>query len=298
MCRQRRTAPPTLALLGMLGALLTNCGTLLGQEKSLLWQVRRDGNSIYLLGSIHYLRQENYPLNAAIIEALDASKRLVLEIDLNSTPPEAAQRAMLERATYRNDTSLAQQISAETYQAAARRATELGLDFRLLNPMKPWFAAMTLLAAKLQRMGLDSKLGVDRYLAERAKKGGKPTAGLETLEAQLGVLDALSSKEQELMLRDAVDQVERLERDIDTIVTAWLKGDTDRLASLLNIGRQQHPELHEKVVVARNRRWLADLEQLVQTGSGAMVVVGAAHLVGKQSVVELLKAKGYSVEQR
>ncbi|HEU5464905.1 MAG TPA: TraB/GumN family protein, partial [Candidatus Binatia bacterium] len=188
---QRCTTAVTLAFLGLLGAMLVNCGALLGQEKSLLWQVRRDGNSIYLLGSIHYLRPENYPLNVAILEALDTSKKLVLEIDLNSTPPEAAQRAMLETATYRDGTSLAQRISAETYQAAARRATELGVDFRLLNPMKPWFAAMTLLAVKLQRMGLDSNLGVDRYLAERARKAGKPTVGLETMKAQVGILDAL-----------------------------------------------------------------------------------------------------------
>lgn len=295
---QRCTVAVTLAFLGVLGAMLVNCGPLLGQDKSLLWQVRRDGNSIYLLGSIHYLRPENYPLNAAILEALDTSKKLVLEIDLNSTPPEAAQRAMLETATYRDGTTLAQRISAETYQGAARRAAELGVDFRLLNPMKPWFAAMTLLAVKLQRMGLDSNLGVDRYLADRAKKAGKPTMGLETMKAQVGILDALPAAEQELMLREAVEQVERLDRDIDTIVKAWLRGDSERLASLLNVGRQQHPELHEKIVVERNRRWLGDIERLVHTGSGAMVVVGAAHLVGKQSLVELLKAKDYSVEQR
>ncbi len=273
-------------------------GSLAAQEKSLLWQVSRDDKSIFLLGSIHFLRKENYPLNPAILTAFDASKRLVLEIDLNRASAESSQRATLEKATYRDGTNLAQNVGAETYEMASRRANELGLDMRILNPMKPWFAALTMVAITLQRMGLDPKLGVDRHLAERAKNSGKPTSGLETLESQLGIFDQLSKREQELMLRETVEELERLNRDVNEIVQSWLKGDESRLTRLLLTGMQEYPDLYEKVLVERNRRWLAEIEKLVQQGSGAMVVVGAAHLLGKDSVVEMLKARGYSVEQR
>ena len=272
--------------------------TLPAQEKSLLWRVSRDDKSVHLLGSIHYLRKENYPLNPAILTALDASTRLILEIDLNSTSPQSAHRLTLEKAVYQNGTTLEQNVSGETYLLAARRATELGLDLRILNPMKPWFAALTMVAIKLQRVGLDPNFGVDRHLAERAKSSGKPTGGLETLEFQLGIFDRLSQREQELMLRETVDKLERLDRDIDAIVSTWLKGESNQLSSLLHAGMQKYPELYETIVVERNRRWLGDIEKLIQEGSGAMIVVGAAHLVGKDSVVEMLKAKGYSVEQR
>ncbi len=273
-------------------------GSLAAQEKSLLWQVSRDDKSIFLLGSIHFLRKENYPLNPAILTAFDASKRLVLEIDLNRASAESTQRATLEKATYQDGTNLAQNVGAETYEMASRRANELGLDMRILNPMKPWFAALTMVAINLQRMGLDPKLGVDRHLAERAKNSGKPTSGLETLESQLGIFDQLSKREQELMLRETVEELERLNRDVNEIVQSWLKGDESRLTKLLLTGMQEYPDLYEKVLVERNRRWLAEIEKLVQQGSGAMVVVGAAHLLGKDSVVEMLKARGYSVEQR
>ena len=274
------------------------CGSLAAQEKSLLWQVGRGDKSIFLLGSIHFLRPENYPLNQAILTAFDASKRLVLEIDLNRASAEASQRVILEKATYRDGTNLAQNVAAETYEMASRRATELGLDMRILNPMKPWFAALTMVAINLQRMGLDPKLGVDRHLAERAKNSGKPTSGLETLESQLGIFDQLSKREQELMLRETVEELERLNSDVNEIVQSWLKGDESRLTRLLLRGMQEYPDLYEKILVERNRRWLAEIEKLVQQGSGAMVVVGAAHLLGKDSVVEMLKARGYSVEQR
>jgi uncharacterized protein YbaP (TraB family) len=267
------------------------------QEKSLLWKVSNDKNSIFLLGSIHYLRKENYPLNKAILDAFDASKTLVLEIDLNSVAPEAAQRVTMEKAVYRDGTTLPQNVAQDTYQLAAQRASELGIDMRLMSPMKPWFAALTLVAIKLQALGLDANAGVDRYLANQAKRLGKPTRGLETLEFQIGLLDQLSTKDQELMLRETVTELELLDKNIDGVVQSWLKGDGDLLAKLLLAGMMEYPDLHQKIIVDRNRRWLPEIEKLIQS-SGAMVAVGAAHLVCKDGLVEMLKAKGYSVEQK
>jgi uncharacterized protein YbaP (TraB family) len=268
------------------------------QERTLLWKVSEGDKSIFLLGSIHYLRKENYPLNQAILDAFDASDRLVLEIDLQNTPAGAAQRLTLEKAVYRDGSNLAQNVSQETYQLTSKRAAELGIDMQVVQPMKPWFVAMTMLAVKLQRMGLDPKLGVDHHLAERARRDGKPTSGLETLEFQLGIFDQLSKREQELMLRETAGELERIDKNVKDIVESWLKGDGDRLAALLLAGMRQYPELQQKLVIERNRRWLDQIAKLVEQGSNAMVVVGAAHLVGQEGIVDMLKARGLSVEQK
>jgi uncharacterized protein YbaP (TraB family) len=223
---------------------------------------------------------------------------LVLEIDLNQTSPGAAQRVVLEKAIYRDGSTLAQNISEETYQLTSKRASELGIDMKALQPMKPWFVALTMLSAKLQQMGLNPKLGVDHHLAERAKRNGKPTTGLETLEFQLGMFDQLAKREQELMLRETADAVERIEKNINGIVESWLKGDGDRLATLMLAGMRAYPELYRKVIVERNQRWLEEITQLVRQGGDALVVVGAAHLVGKDGVVAMLKARGFDAEQK
>jgi len=284
----------TLVLLLALSA----APSLEAQERTLLWKVSEGDKSIFLLGSIHYLRKENYPLNQAILDAFDASDRLVLEIDLQNTPAGAAQRLTLEKAVYRDGSNLAQNVSQETYQLASKRAAELGIDMQVVQPMKPWFVAMTMLAVKLQRMGLDPKLGVDHHLAERAKRDGKPTSGLETLEFQLGIFDQLSKREQELMLRETAGELERIDKNVKDIVESWLKGDGERLAALLLAGMRQYPELQQKLVIERNRRWLDQIAKLVEQGSNAMVVVGAAHLVGQEGIVDMLKARGLSVEQK
>ena len=55
--------------------------------------------------------------------------------------------------------------------------------------------------------------------------------------------------------------------------------------------------LYAAMVTNRNKSWIPKIEQMLKGKSDALIVVGAAHLVGKGGVVELLKAKGYSVEQ-
>lgn len=294
MARTRHRLGSVLVAMLWLGA----AANLRADEKSLLWKISKGPSSVYVLGSIHYLRSENYPLKKAILEAFETSKRLVLEIDLNATSGEAAQRLMLEKALFRDGTSLPQNISAETYQLAAERATQLGIDMRILNPMKPWFAAINLIAIKLKALGLDSRRGVDQYLAAEAKRRGKPTSGLETFEFQIGLLDQLSKQNQEAMLRETVRELDLLDRNIDEIVRSWVEGDEAVLAKLLLAGMVEFPEIHQKVIVERNRRWAPEIEKLLEQGSGALIVVGAAHLVGRDGVIEMLKTKGYSVEQK
>jgi uncharacterized protein YbaP (TraB family) len=268
------------------------------QEKTFLWRVSNQEHSIYLLGSIHYLKKENFPLHKAILDAFDASKSLVLEIDLNRVSPQAAQRVTLEKAIYRDGETLQQNVSQQTYQLTEQRAESLGIDMKIMAPMKPWFVALTLMAIKFQQIGLDPNLGVDHYLAGRAKSSGKTTSGLETLEFQVGLLDQMSKRDQESLLRETVDELDLLDENLNKIVQSWLKGDSDSLAALLLAGMKEYPELHEKMILDRNRRWISQIEKIIAQGGGAMVVVGAAHLVGKDGVIEMLKARGYRLEQR
>ena len=293
----RRVARLCLALIALVGCSAAWHRTE-AQEKSLLWKVGKAGHNIFLLGSIHYLRQDNYPLNQDILDAFAASKELVLEVDLNNPAGAAAQKSAFVKAAFRDGTSLPQNVSEDTYRKASQRAADLGLDMRILNPMKPWFVSLTLLGVNLQRLGFDPKFGVDRYLAARAKDAGKATRGLETIEFQLGLFDQLSKDEQESMLRETVSELDRLDKDINDIVHAWLKGDADQLAGLLLAGMREYPELEQKIIVERNQRWLSAIEKLLDQDSDAMVVVGAAHLVGKNGIVARLKERGYTVEQK
>jgi uncharacterized protein len=287
-----------LTLLG-LGFLSVALARQLGaQEKSFLWKVDSHQNSLYILGSIHLLNKEAYPLKQSIENAFEQTNKLVLEIDLRSANSDKVQQLMLQKGASTDGTVLHQNVSKETYESVAMRAKELGIDIRLLNSFKPWIVATTMAAVKLQQLGFDAKLGIDRYFADRAIRSNKPTGGLETAEFQLGLFDRFSAKDQELLLRQSMNEMDHLERNVAEIVRAWKSGDVRSLEEHLLAGMRDYPEIHQKVIEDRNRRWLPQIEGMLSRGENALIVVGAAHLVGTNGVIQLLKSRGYRVEQQ
>jgi uncharacterized protein YbaP (TraB family) len=266
------------------------------QDKSFLWRIQSDKSTIYILGSVHFLKKESYPLKKTIEKVFDNTQKLVLEIDLKSEDTAGVQRVALEKGINR-DRTLQQSVSSETYSLAEKRAQELGIDIRALSPLKPWVVALTMTALQLQKLGFDPNYGVDRYLAERAIKSGKTIVGLETAAFQIGLIDQLSQKDQEAMLRQSLKEMDLLDRALDQIVRAWSTGDVIALEGLLLSGMREYPAVHQTIVVDRNRRWLPRIEKMIEQGESALITVGAAHLVGKDGVIELLRARGYTVEQ-
>jgi uncharacterized protein len=204
---------------------------------------------------------------------------------------------MLEKALYRDGTTLQQNVSPETYQLAEQRFRELGIDLAQMGRLKPWFVALSLTSVKLQKMGFDPNFGLDRYLADQAKNGGKVIRGLETLEFQIGLLDQFPPAEQDSLLRQTLKELDLLDKSLEQVVQSWNSGDAPALERLLMAGMRDYPDIYEKIVVDRNRRWLPDLVKMLEQGEKALVVVGAAHLVGKRGLIELLKQRGYTVEQ-
>ncbi len=267
------------------------------QEKSFLWRVRSDQNTLYILGSIHFLKRESYPLRNIIEEAFKNSRKLVLEIDLAGADAEKVQRLTMEKGVSRDGITLQQSVSKETYELAEKRARELDLDIRAMSPLKPWVAALTMAAMKLRKLGFDSNFGVDRYFADRAKRERKPVQGLETPEFQIGLFDQFSRRDQESMLRQTLKEMDLLENGVERIVQAWTAGEVAKMEELILASMRDYPEVHRKLIADRNRRWIPQIEQFLADGESVLVVVGAAHLVGKGSVIELLKERGYRVEQ-
>lgn len=283
----------SLLLLIVLFAVAGEAGPL---DKSFLWRVQSDKSNIYILGSVHFLKKENYPLNKTIEKAFDSTQKLVLEIDLKSEDAGTVQRVTLEKGINRERT-LQQNVSPDTYSLAEKRAQELGIDIRALSPLKPWVVALTMTALQLRKLGFDPNYGVDRYLAERAKKLAKPIVGLETVAFQIGLIDQLSERDQESMLRQSLKEMDLVDKGLDQIVRAWSTGDVASLEALLLSGMREYPAVHQTIIVDRNRRWLPQIEKMIEQGESTLIAVGAAHLVGKDGVIELLKARGYTVEQ-
>ena len=289
-------APVWLSLLLVFG-LCGRADELRGQEKSFLWQVEGK-NRVYILGSIHLLKKTDGPLKPIIDETFAKAKRVVFEVDLLNDGSEKMQQLVLKRGINLDGKTLQQKISPETLQLATVWANDLGIDIKMLSPFKPWVAGMTMIVMQLQKLGYDPNLGVDRLLAERAKQANKPVSGLESGEFQIELLDGLPAILQEMMLRQSFAEMLQFDKSVDSMVRAWRGGDVGAAEKLFLESMTEYPALREKLLDERNRNWLPQIEKLLTLDDDVLVVVGAAHLVGKNGLIELLKGRGYKMEQK
>jgi uncharacterized protein len=265
--------------------------------KSSLWKVRSENNVVYLLGSIHYLKPQNYPLDRAMESAFSDAKNVVFEIDLDSAEGSRAQEVMIIKAAYTDGTTLKSHVSEATYKLAEERLKSLGLDIKIFNQFKPWLTAHTVLALQMQAMGFDPKHGIDQYFFRKAKEENKEILGFETLEYQFDIFNKMPEYVQELLLLQTLNGADSMRTAVATIVKAWTSGDLRTLDAALLGAMREYPEVYRRVIIDRNHAWLPKIESYLGKSENYLVVVGAGHLAGRDGLLEMLKAKGYSVEQ-
>lgn len=290
---------PSLARRGLLGLISSLAfGAGLAAEPSTLWSIKgKNDNTVYLLGSVHFLSPEE-KLPAAMDAAYRDAERLVMEIDMDDLDPAAMQQTTMELGLLPDGKTLESELGKPAYEKIAAFAKEIGVDPALLNRFRPWLAAITLVQLQLMKMGLDPNSGVEQRLTARAQIDGKEISGLETLPEQLGMLANLSARQQREFLEYSVEDAERAVQEIDALIAAWRIGDIESLGKLLQEGFDKYPEIYRPLTVDRNRKWIPEIENLLREREDYLVVVGALHLVGKDSVVELLRGKGYEVTQQ
>jgi len=265
--------------------------------KSTLWSIKGRENTVYLLGSLHLLRSSD-TLPASIDKAYRDAESLLMEIDMDNLDPMASQKIAMELGILPDTKSLEAELDAATYTKVAAYAREVGLEERTLNRFRPWLAAMTLTQMNLMKIGFEASSGVEMRLTARAAADKKEIRGLETLDEQLGMLAKLPAAQQREFLLYSVEDSARVRKDLEKMVSAWRKGDVKALSALLSEGYARYPDLYRPLTVERNRKWLSRIEDLLDDKDDYLVVVGALHLVGTDSVVELLQKKGYKVLQQ
>jgi len=286
--RVLRTAIATAALLLVAAA---------AQAKSFAWKVTGKSGVVYLVGSVHLLSNDFYPLQPALEAAYKDSDLLVEEVDMAELTDPSAQLALLGKAMLPSATPLDKVISAETYAMLTKRAEALGLPLEPFKMLKPWMVALTLVQMEWQQAGFDPQLGLDKHFYDQAKADGKSTQGLETAEYQISRLDGLPMDQQERMLAESLKELDDEKANMKKLVDAWRSGDSATVEKIVLADLKTEPVLYQRLPVERNRNWMPKIEALFARPKHALVVVGAAHLVGPDGLLAALKAKGFTVEQ-
>lgn len=263
-----------------------------------LWELHGKHNTVYLLGSIHVLRASDYPLAPVVLEAYAHAGSVLMEIDLDEINSETVQSEMLASATLPDGKTLPEVLGKQRYERAAALAHEIGVELSLFDQYAPWFAAEAISELQLTQLGFQPETGVEMYFMDRARGDGKSVAGLETAHDQISVFQNMPMDTQAEYLMTSLEQAHDLPKQVDSMVRAWQRGDTQWFETELKSDLGRNPNLYQSVLGSRNRKWVPKIEALLNDDKNYLVIVGTGHLAGQGSVIELLKKDGVVVTQR
>jgi len=263
-----------------------------------LWEVHGKHNTVYLLGSIHVLRPADYPLAPAVLDAYGHAKALVMEIDMGEMDQESVQAEMVASAQLPEGKTLPQVLGTVRYAHARQLASQLGVELSTFDGFAPWFVAEAISQLQLAQLGFQPESGVEMYFLGRARTDGKPVTGLETAHDQIAVFESLSMDTQAEYLVSSLEEAGELPKEVDAMVHAWQRGDTQWFAGQLRRELGRDPAIYQSLLAGRNRRWIPRIEALLGENEDYLVIVGTGHLAGSDSVIELLRKDGFGVVQR
>ncbi|MCH7370496.1 TraB/GumN family protein [Aeromonas sp. MR16] len=257
------------------------------------YRIEKGSEQHWLLGSIHAGKPSLYPLPDPVERAWQQSRTLVMEVDMTHIS-QAQWQEMGAITRLVDGKTLKDHLPLDLYRRTLIAAGQNGLTETMLAPLRPWFAAITLTQAALERTGYSGEYGVDQHFAKRANEGGKPIVGLETLLEQLGYLASVGDN-QTLMLESTLDELPELEKGFGEVMSAWQNGDQATLINLLK--EEMAPPklqawLEQTLLAERNRNWVKKWPTLPNE---SFIVVGALHLYGDQGLLALLEQQGWRI---
>jgi len=272
---------------------------LLSADPLYMWHVSRGDTEMYLLGSIHILSEDFYPLPEFINDVSADADKLVLEVDIraDSLDTGKVKQLVLEKGFYHDGSRIEDILTADLNHSLAEALKTFGLSPAQVSSMKPWLLALTLQNLELEASGNRAELGMEQVLLE--KYGDGEVIELEGMEYQLELLCGLSTADQLDLLSSTLEEAGTMERELNLIVQAWKKGDPDSVAAILELEGLSR-SVSEKLLLERNLAMAGKAADLLTSLSGkhtVLFVAGAAHFCGEGGIPALLSERGFTVNQ-
>ena len=265
--------------------------------KSSLWKVSKGDDYLFIGGTIHMLSKSDFPLPPEFESIYKQSEQLVFETDMKKLQDPTIQMKMMKMMSYQDGTTLKDHLKPETYKALEDYTGTANIPMLMINNFRPGMAATMLTVFELKKLGVDSE-GVDAFYNTKATEDNKTLGKLETVESQIEFLANLGKEDPDGFIMYTLRDMKTLPKIFGDMKTAWKTGDIQKLN---NIGiapiKSEFPDIYQNLIVKRNNAWVPQIEMMMKTKEIEMILVGALHLAGDDSVLAQLKKLGYTVEQ-
>jgi len=267
--------------------------------KGFMWEVENNGNTVYLVGSMHIADDSFYPLRPEFEEAFAEADYLGVEIDLSKSADEAQQQLVMDMGMYQDGTTLKDHISGETYAKLGKILQQSGMKPDALDAFKPWVVETTISSLKSIKAGYEATAGIDLYFIQKAIERKIPVVELESYESQLSMFNGFSKALQEKNLNTALDNFDVLDDGVDKMAEMWKTGNDEQLLELTN-SMAAEPEYNKGMLIDRNEKMAEKIDGYLKNGKKEeyFIVVGAAHYLGEHGIIKLLQDKGYTVVRK
>ena len=266
-------------------------------ERHSVWKVQGEKCAVHLLGSVHVLKAEHYPLPAAFENAFSNASLIYFETDIGAMLKPETQSKLAMRAALPEGQTLKDSLSEQTYGGLSQHLKASGIATAAVDRFKPGFVVMTLAMIELRKQGFNPESGMDLHYFKRAEPERKTVRGLEPLDFQINLICDLRREEGEALMKSTLVDLQHARDKFGALITAWQTGDSASMEKLLNQAQKEDPAIMKKFLTDRNRQWVPQIEALVRGTNNAVVIVGAGHLVGQEGIVELLRQKGCKITQ-
>ena len=260
-----------------------------------VWKVSNGQNELFIAGTVHILPPAEFPLPTEFDKAYQQADSIVLEAKLPDPTDQQAQMAMIQKLAYPAGETLSQKVSESTYKELKQYLSGLGLNLDELNGFKPGFVLSMMTVMEAHKSGLAGE-GVDAFYDKQAKKDNKEINYLETAEFQLNMLANIGKDNEEKFILETLKEMSKFKPQLEQLIAAWRAGDINAIDSLiLEQAKSKDPQGYQSMFTDRNRNWIPQISEMLNDKDKELVLVGAGHLAGDDSVLKMLKAKGYSV---
>lgn len=260
--------------------------------KPVMWQLSDEDSTITLYPTVHLLPEGIDWQSAALTTALNEADEVWFEVK----PDELAGANMSQLLATKGylQRPLEQVISSELMAQLTQYTSTHQLPLAQLKTMQPWLLALTIMNIELERHGWSAQNGVESVLKPMAQR--KVINGLESALFQIELFSDMSDDDQTMFLASTLNDIEEGPALLLAIAKAWSQGnEADMVALLIAETKRDYPNLYDVIFTQRNQKWVTIIEtELAKSGSD-FIAVGAGHLVGDDSVVAMLKAKGYTL---
>lgn len=264
-----------------------------------LWRLSDADSTVWIFGSIHLLYPDMEWRFAALDQAFAEVDIVYFESRLGESLESALQARVYAIAFNAPGVTLSDQLSPDGRARLARVATRLGVSPTMLDTLKPWMAFWSLTTLVYQAEGAVTESGVDPTLHAEAVAAGKEIRAFEDIEDVMRYLTDYSEADQIAILELSLRQIEEKPETPRALIEAWSAGDMERIGALVLDDIDDAPAaFYERLFRERNVAWAEQIDAFMAGSGDALIVVGAGHMVGPDSLILLLEARGHAVERR